>query len=371
MKLAIISHTEHFEDHDGTIVGWGPTVSEINNLADSFDLIFHIAFLHLEKPAPSSLPYKRSNIIFIPLPPTGGKNWKGKLSVIKKMPKSISIIRSILKEVDSFQVRTPLGLGVFLIPYLTFFSTKRGWYKYAGSWTMTKAPLAYRIQRWMLKKQSRKVTINGRWPHQPDHCITFENPCLTVQERHDGKIIVDEKQFSGPYSFCFVGRLEDEKGVTILIDAFARINNRSMIDSIELIGDGSKKSDYEERAHISELPFVFHGFLKRSQVFDIYKKCHFIVLPSRSEGFPKVIAEAMNFGCVPIVSDISSIGQYIDDGNGYLIQELTANSLKDILIEAMSAPEEILKQKALEGYSITHNFTFENYRNRIFKEILK
>ena len=371
MKLAIISHTEHFKDHDGTIVGWGPTVTEINNIANSFDLIYHIAFLHSENRTPSSLPYNNSNIIFIPLPPTGGKTWKAKLSIITKMPESLSIIRGILRKVDCFQVRTPLGLGVFLIPYLSLFSSKKGWYKYAGSWTLSTAPIAYRIQRWMLKMQRRKVTINGNWPNQMDHCLTFENPCLTEQERQEGKRVVDKKDFSGPYSFCFVGRLEEAKGVSLLIDAFSKLNNRSMVKSVELIGDGSGREKYEVMVKTNQLPFTFYGFKNRNEVFEIYKKCHFIVLPSSSEGFPKVIAEAMNYGCLPIVSDISSIGQYVTNSNGYLIPQFSSNILKDILTEAISTPEGLLKQKALYGYGITHKFTFENYRNRIFNEILK
>lgn len=370
MKLAIISHTEHYKTQDGTIVGWGPTISEINNLANLFEVIYHVAFFHEGSPPLSSLQYTESNIIFVPLPPTGGKNLKGKLSVLFKMPQSLSIIRSLLKKVDCFQVRTPLGMGVFLIPYLTLFSDKKGWYKYAGSWTLSNAPVSYRLQRWMLKKQYRKVTINGNWHNQLEHCLTFENPCLTNMERVQGRTFIDSKSFTGPLSFCFVGRLEDEKGVHILMDAFSQLGDKTNIKSIELIGDGSKRNDYKMKAIKTDLPFTFHGFLSRGEVFEMYKKCHFIVLPSKSEGFPKVIAEAMNFGCIPIVSDISSIGQYINKENGYLIQNITPSSLLEIFTEIIAAPEAILKTKAISGYSITNKFTFENYRNRIFKEIL-
>ena len=37
MKLTIISHTEHYKLSDGTLVGWGPTITEINHLAEIFD----------------------------------------------------------------------------------------------------------------------------------------------------------------------------------------------------------------------------------------------------------------------------------------------------------------------------------------------
>src|SRR5690606_10301011 len=119
------------------------------------------------------------NINFVPLTPLGGKGYAAKLKIILNIPKIIRVVQKTLQKVDVFQLRTPTGIGVFLIPYLTLFSNKAGWYKYAGNWNQKNPPFGYAVQRWMLKNQTRKVTINGTWPKQPKHCLTFENPCLT------------------------------------------------------------------------------------------------------------------------------------------------------------------------------------------------
>src|SRR5690554_4710251 len=213
MKLAIISHTEHYRNPEGAIVGWGPTISEINHLAKDFDEIYHVAFLHPGTPPPSSLPYTRTNIHFVALTPVGGKGMGAKMKIVGSIPDVIKTVQQTLKKVDVFQLRTPTGIGVFLIPYLTLFSRKKGWYKYAGNWSQKNPPLGYAFQRSMLKSQKRKVTINGNWPDQPNHCLTFENPCLTETEREEGLAISQMKNFAPPFSFCFVGRLEDAKGV--------------------------------------------------------------------------------------------------------------------------------------------------------------
>ncbi|RMH12405.1 MAG: capsular biosynthesis protein, partial [Gammaproteobacteria bacterium] len=52
MKLAIISHTEHYL-RNGQIVGWGPTITEINHLTEIFEEIWHVAVFK-EEPAPPS-----------------------------------------------------------------------------------------------------------------------------------------------------------------------------------------------------------------------------------------------------------------------------------------------------------------------------
>ena len=118
MKLVIISHTEHYKTSDGDIVGWSPTVNEINHLAPHFTSITHVAMLHDTEAPKSVLNYSEPNIVFVPLPALGGTSVWSKLKLILHLPKVISIVRKALKDADAFQLRTPTGIGVFLIPYL-------------------------------------------------------------------------------------------------------------------------------------------------------------------------------------------------------------------------------------------------------------
>ncbi|SHI37375.1 Glycosyltransferase involved in cell wall bisynthesis [Mesonia phycicola] len=371
MKLAIISHTEHYKTKDGEIVGWGPTITEINHLVSRFDKIYHVAFFHDEEAPPSSISYNSEKIEFIALPPSGGKTIKEKLTVVTNLPKTLKIIKEVLNKVDAFQFRAPVGIGVYLIPYLTQRVTKTGWFKYAGNWSQENPPLGYKLQRKFLINQHRKVTINGKWPNQPAHCLTFENPCLTLEERKEGIQIIDSKNYQPKYTFCFVGRLEDEKGVQRIIDAFSTVDNHKFVNHIHFIGNGEKIEAYKEQVNQHKIPATFHGFLSRTEVFNIYKKASFLLLPSTaSEGFPKVIAEAMNYGCIPIVSNVSSIGQYINTENGFIVNPTTSVKLISILKELEEINHEILKEKAIKAYQVSESFTFENYNHRICTEIL-
>ncbi|WP_457615995.1 glycosyltransferase, partial [Lutibacter sp.] len=134
---------------------------------------------------------------------------------------------------------------------------------------------------------------------------------------------------------------------------------------------GDDAEEFKKIALVSGITMNFHGFLSREKVFDIYKNTHFFLLPSTaSEGFPKVIAEAMNFGCIPVVSDVSSIGQYINKENGYICSPATANELLKIIERILISPEEEIHQKALNGTNVSKHFTFQNYNNRIKKEVL-
>lgn len=372
MKLLILSHTEHYTNTDGDIVGWGPTISEINFLATQSTHVYHMAFYFNDEAPPSALPYTQKNITFIPLKPVGGKGILDKLKIVYQAPKILWKVHKALQKVDAFQLRTPTGIGVFLIPWFTLVVRKKGWYKYAGNWKQDPAPLGYSLQRFFLKKQRRIVTINGMWPKQLSHCLSFENPCLIEEERKLGSKIIDAKNYNKEaFTFCFVGRLEDAKGVQRILDAIALLPNKKILNEIHFIGNGPQHQDYKKQCEALKIPATFHGFLARDAVFEIYKKSEFLVLPSTaSEGFPKVIAEAMNFGCIPIVSNVSSIGHYINTKNGFVLKDVSPEKLAEVFQEATNSSELVLKAKADQGYLTAKLFTFQRYCDRIYSEIL-
>ena len=246
-RLVIISHTEHYIDQNGVVYGLGSTVAEINHLLDIFDEIQHVAMLHNTERPPNTIPYVSDRIKFIPIPALGGKGLTNKLSILWNAPKVLRIIQTALNKSDYFQFRAPTGIGVFVIPYLMWFAKKKGWFKYAGNWVQENPPMSYRIQRFLLKRQKRIVTINGSWNDQKVHCLTFENPCLTQSELSEGKQLVDLKTKPDKgVELCFVGRLEDEKGVKVLLESLIELEDQysSKLGTIHIVGKGKEEINY-------------------------------------------------------------------------------------------------------------------------------
>lgn len=369
MKLLIISHTRHYLS-DAGIVGWGPTIREINYLAKYFESVTHVGTFYAGETAPaSSMAYQGHNIRFVPIEPFGGDTLMQKLRILGEMSENLKIIRQELKNADVFQFRAPTGIGVYMIPYLLL-QSKPGWFKYAGNWVQKNAPLGYAIQRWMLKTQRRfKVTINGHWPRQHEHCLSFENPCLEEFEREIGQNSIESKDYDGVLDFCFVGRLELAKGVANIVDAFVGWNH-PRIGKIHLVGDGNEKTLFQSKTEGDDR-FVFHGFLNRNQVGTLLAQCHVFLLPSQSEGFPKVIGEAANYGCVVVTTDVSCIGDYIKEGQtGSLIGENENNSarLRQVVEKLLNNRE--LKKMALSAHRMAHQFTYEYYLEHIRNSVL-
>lgn len=372
MKLLVISHTEHYKTASGKIVGHGTTVTELNHLLEIFEEIYHIGVLKEGLPPGNALPYVNDRITFVALKPYGGKRLIDKLSIFLQAPDTLQKVGEYLSKVDVFQFRAPTGMGVYMIPYLSFLTNKKGWFKYAGNWKQDPSPLGYRIQRWLLKKQHLPVTINGHWPDAPSHCLAFENPCLSSVNRKRGKEVVQQKQSKRPFKICFVGRLEDAKGVDKLITALTSLDQGARnAFSVILIGKGDQEEVYKSEVQKHHLPVQFLGLLPQPEVFNRYAESDFLVLPSKSEGFPKVIGEAMNFGCIPMVSNVSSIGQYIKDGkNGFLIEPNTPEALELIFRRILETKTEVLETIRKENYALAEKFTYKNYVNRIQNEII-
>ncbi len=374
MKLAIISHTEHYIDKNGAIVGWGPTVREINYLATHFDKIYHVACLHEGTPPPSSMGYLGDNIEFVPIPPSGGNTFRAKLSVLRTMPAVIRAVNSVISQVDYFQVRLPTGMGNYLLPWLMFKKPKaRFWVKYAGNWAQENPPRGYAFQRWFLKKNflNCRVTINGNWPNQPPHVASFENPCLTEEERIEGARTTELKNFEGKLDFVFVGQLIESKGVGRIIEAFMQIEDNSRIGLIHFIGDGPERKRYEKLAVEAKLNCRFYGFLPKEEVNKVLTLSHVIILPSESEGFPKAVAEGANFGCIPIVTNISSIPQYIENNRtGFILPNLKTKSLTSAILNLCSLSPDLIKDIAINAHVSVQNFTYSHYYRKIITKII-
>ena len=277
-----------------------------------------------------------------------------------------------LKHVDWFQLRAPTYIATYLIPWFGLFSRKTGWIKYAGNWGEPNPPLSYRLQRFMISRifKNRIVTINGKWPGQPKHCVSFENPCLTDEEIKSGRTACSKKDFSGTLNLLFVGRIEEPKESGRILKMITCLDPKTLLnlESLTLIGEGAWEN-YAELAASLNIKLIHLDGLPREELNAYYSKSHILLLPSDSEGFPKVVAEAAAFGCIPVVSNISSLGQYINPENGLIFTSLEPTVMAEDFSK-MLIDRKKLKTKALGGIELARKFTYDYYNRMIIEKII-
>jgi glycosyltransferase involved in cell wall biosynthesis len=161
-----------------------------------------------------------------------------------------------------------------------------------------------------------------------------------------------------------VGRLESVKGVDRIIEALQSIP-LDKIEKVNFIGDGEKTAFYKEKTTFLKDKIHYHGFLGKERVHQILAESHFLLLPSDSEGFPKVIAEAACYGAIPIVSNVGSIAHYINDSNGFVWDLNSNKSYTSIVAKAINANSLELKKQSIKIQEVAQKFTFTNYLEKL------
>lgn len=135
--------------------------------------------------------------------------------------------------------------------------------------------------------------------------------------------------------FVCVGRLHPkEKGQDLLLRVLARPRWRVRPLSITFYGDGLQRASLERMAQNLALTNVtFAGFVR--DVAAIWSTHDALILPSRCEGLPLVLVEAMLSGLVSIVTDVGGNSELIDDGvTGYVAAAPTEDALDDAMERA-------------------------------------
>ena len=364
MRLLVISHTPHYY-RQGQLVGWGPTVRELDVLSSLCTELVHLAPLH-DEPAPASaLPYTSPRVRVESVPAVGGPSLRDKWQIVRLIPPYLRTMRTVLAGADAVQVRCPANISLVAILYLTLRRQPTiRWVKYAGNWQPEQPdPLSYRFQRWWLRRgwQGGVVTINGRWPNQSPHIHSFHNPSLTQAEQkaagHEGI----RKTLSMPLCLLFVGALSKAKGVPQVLQIARQLYQRNIPFTLHLLGDGPKRQAFEAESHRNGLETAvnFHGWLPKVALAAYYAQAHFLLLPSHTEGWPKVLSEAMAYGVVPLASNISSISQILAEiGSGKTHPAHDVAAFTRSICDYLESPGQ-WQQESLAGRQAAYRFTYE------------
>jgi glycosyltransferase involved in cell wall biosynthesis len=135
------------------------------------------------------------------------------------------------------------------------------------------------------------------------------------------------------FRFASVGRLyPKEKGQDIILRVLASEKWRGRPVSLTVYGDGEQRQGLEAMAKLLGLTNVaFAGYAE--DVAAIWAKHHALLLPSRAEGLPLVVVEAMLCGRVPVVTDVGGNKEVVDDGRTGFIAAAAAEGSFDEAME--------------------------------------
>jgi glycosyltransferase involved in cell wall biosynthesis len=154
-----------------------------------------------------------------------------------------------------------------------------------------------------------------------------------VEEEEIASILPDlelKNKYGGSVIITFLGRLFDGKGVSDLLSALSRIQNKNYVCFI--IGDGPEKKNLENLAaklNIRE-KIIFFGYKNFEDYIKILKISDIFINPSYTEGLPTTVIEAALCKNAIIATNVGGTPEIIiDKKSGFLIEPKNIGQLEE------------------------------------------
>jgi colanic acid/amylovoran biosynthesis glycosyltransferase len=149
-----------------------------------------------------------------------------------------------------------------------------------------------------------------------------------------------------------IGRIAEQKGQAILIQAAARLRDRGHDFELVIVGDGPMRGEIEKLIDRFDLKKQVRitGFLGDQGVIQELLAARALVLPSFAEGLPVVFFEALSLGRPVISTYVAGHPELIEPGvNGWLIPAGAVEPLTNAIIEALTADPAELERMGRAG----------------------
>jgi glycosyltransferase involved in cell wall biosynthesis len=143
-----------------------------------------------------------------------------------------------------------------------------------------------------------------------------------------------------PRYLC-LGRVHRDKGVFELLEAFAAVRKILPKATLHVVGDGPDLGAMRSRA--SELDVhdavSFTGPVGSAQIIEEYRRCDFVVIPSKSDSLPLVFSEAVQMNKPVIGSNVGDLGAWIWHYRvGLVLHDFTVEALTEAMTSMAGSP---------------------------------
>ncbi|MEH6659112.1 glycosyltransferase [Leeuwenhoekiella marinoflava] len=368
MKFAVITHIKHLKKN-GVYYSYAPYVREMNLWFQHVDEVLIVGTFSSEKPGAIDLSYRAKQLDFRRVTDFDILGLQSVFKTLRLLPSVLKIIYKTMQEADHIHLRCPGNMGLLGALVQVFFPHKPKTAKYAGNWKPgAKQPWSYRFQKWILSNtfltKNMQVLVYGDWPGQRKNVKAFFTATYSEKDKEE----MPKRKYDLPLRFLFVGSLSPGKQPVYALELVAELIERGFPSELHVYGEGPERERLNKTAKELQIErqLFLHGNQSSEALKEAYKKSHFLMLPSKSEGWPKVVAEAMWWGVIPIVTPVSCVPWMLDSGKrGVLLQMDLDSDVKRLQEQLLDKNK--LKTMAAEAASWSRNHTLERFDAEIKK----
>lgn len=373
MKFLIISHVIHKINAIGQIGGYGPYVREMNLWLKHIDHLLVVAPANHEKFSAIDLAYEHPRITFCRVPALDFSSPAKALRSALVLPWVCCRIFLAMLKADHIHLRCPGNMGLLGSVIQIVFPWKRKTAKYAGNWDPAMLyPRTFDWQRRIIASEtlSRNMTVlaYGQWPRQTRNVQSF-----FTASYHTGEIVPTpvRRLSSGKIKCVYCGFLMPEKRPLKSIQVVEQLHREGYDIELTLLGDGTEYDRLQQYITDQQLKsFVtLAGNVSAAEVKNYLARSHFLTFYGHNaEGWPKAVAEAMFWGCVPLVRSVSCTRYMVGDGERGIIVDDTVDSMADAIRDLLHNPQRY-EEMARKSMAWSRQYTLEQFEAEITRLI--
>jgi glycosyltransferase involved in cell wall biosynthesis len=369
MHFLVVGHVLH-KSYEGKFFAYGPYVREMNRwfqFADKVTVVSPLDFTRL--PDPIDLPYEHSNLEIKSVPEFNVLTFAALLKTLINIPGILFKIALAMRKADHIHLRCPGNFGLLGALVQIAFPGKVKTAKYAGNWDRDASkPFTFRLQQSILSNtylsRSMTVLVYGEWPGESKNVYPFFTASYSKEEKE--ALIPRKIQSDSLIRLVFVGTLTPSKNPLLTAQVALGLVKNGRNIQLEFYGDGSERNRLEEFIKSKDLEkrVFIRGNVPAGTIKKALQNAHFFIFLSKSEGWPKVVAESMFWGCLPVTTRISCVPQMLGDGTrGNLVGENVAEVIQSIESD-LGKPERYF-QKTLAAVAWSRDYTLEKFELEI------
>jgi len=257
------------------------------------------------------------------------------------------------------------------------------WHQYFGNYLLgyfgrTKGTIAKILEYFSTKLTKNNLAVSNHVKSELIKRKIPENNIKVIYNGTDLKQINQIKSQKTKYDLIYVGRLNYQKNLELLINSINLIKKQTPNIKICIIGDGEEKNKLINLTKELSLTknFEFKGEIKDKQkVFQLLKSSKIFVLPSRLEGFPLTIIEA-NAAGLPIITTrtkYNNTSEYITNNeNGLLVNPNPEDFSK--VIQTLLKNKNLRKKMSKQGLRKARDFDWDKIadeQEKYYKKIIQ
>lgn len=169
-----------------------------------------------------------------------------------------------------------------------------------------------------------------------------------------------------------VCRQDRQKGTATVIQSLPLILQTFPEVTLDIVGDGPALPSFQQLTKALNVGdrITFHGKVNHEGVLALLKQADLFCYPTQaSEGFPKVVLEALASGLPVITTRVSVLPELIGAGGGVLLDDATPETLAEVTVNALSDSKSY-KRMSERAIETARRFSLERWRDDVGAHLL-